>query len=252
MMQGRNLPWRRLAFALAVPAVAIGAIALTAGTASATGAPAVAQSEQPNQPNQQPNHQPMMPNHTGNAPGTNIAPPRTLMTVPTSPPRTSPATKSPNAKPSTSPSPSPSPVPGGGVTLVPVPVPVPGGAGAGCTAPMTPPVTVKIGTVGGKQALVNQAGCAIYMNNKDTATASVCGATCLQTFHIVPGPAQPGSGVDRAKLNVFKRTDGTVQATYGGHQLYTFTGDTSPGEANGQRLQQTWFLLAANGNPITS
>jgi predicted lipoprotein with Yx(FWY)xxD motif len=99
---------------------------------------------------------------------------------------------------------------------------------------------------------VNQAGCAIYMNNKDTPTASVCDATCLQVFHIVPGPAQPGSGAVQAKLNVFNRTDGTVQATYGGHQLYTFTGDKSPGDAKGQGFQQTWFLLDANGNPIRS
>jgi predicted lipoprotein with Yx(FWY)xxD motif len=134
-----------------------------------------------------------------------------------------------------------------------VPVPVPGGAGTGaCSTPMTPPVTVQIGTVGGKQALVNQAGCAIYMNNKDTPSASVCDATCLQMWHVVPGPAQAGNGVDQTKLNVFNRTDGTVQATYGGHQLYTFTGDTAAGQANGQGFQQTWFLLDANGNPITS
>ena len=249
-----RVPWRRLAFALAVPAVAIGAIALTAGTAaSSTGAPKAAQSEQPNQ-------QPLLP-QTGNP---NLPKAPTSLKVPTSLPKTltsrsatksgsaTPTTKSPSA--STSLSPSPSPLPGGGVTVVPVPVPVPGGGGAAgaCSTPMSPPVTVQIGTVGGKQALVNQAGCAIYMNNKDTPSASVCDATCLQMWHVVPGPAQAGNGVDQTKFNVFNRTDGTVQATYGGHQLYTFTGDTSPGQANGQGFQQTWFLLDANGNPITS
>jgi predicted lipoprotein with Yx(FWY)xxD motif len=117
---------------------------------------------------------------------------------------------------------------------------------------MSPPVTVQIGTVGGKQALVDQAGCALYLFNKDTATTSACDATCLQLWHPVPGPAQPGSGVDQAKLNVFNRTDGTVQATYGGHQLYTFAGDNQPGDANGQNVLQSFFLVDANGNPITS
>jgi len=254
-MQRSNVPWRRLVFALAIPVVAVGAIVLTAGVAaSSTGATAV-KTEQPNQPvNPNPTGNPNIPNPQG----TNPQIPRTLRTVP---PTTKPAspTKSPTKSPTATPSgrvsisPSPSPVPGGGTVTVPVPVIVPGigGAPGACQTPMSPPVTVQIGTVGGKQALVDQAGCALYLFNKDTATTSACDAACLQLWHPVPGPAQPGSGVDQAKLNVFNRTDGTVQATYGGHQLYTFAGDTQPGQANGQNVLQSFFLLDANGNPIT-
>jgi predicted lipoprotein with Yx(FWY)xxD motif len=265
-MQRRNVPWRRLAFALAIPVVAVGGIVLTAGVAaSSTGAATAVKTEQPNQPNQ-----PVNPNVTGNPnipnlpQGTNPQIPRTLRTIPPTTGKTASPTKSPTTSPTKSPtatpsgrvsiSPSPSPVPGGGTTTVPVPVIVPGigGAPGACQTPMSPPVTVQIGTVGGKQALVNQAGCALYLFNKDTATTSACDANCLQLWHPVPGPAQPGSGVDQAKLNVFNRTDGTVQATYGGHQLYTFAGDNQPGDANGQNVRQSFFLVDANGNPITS
>ena len=259
-MQRSNVPWRRLAFALAIPVVAVGGIVLTAGVAaSSTGAATTAKTDQPNQP--------VNPNLTGNPnipnlpQGTNPQIPRTLRTIPPTTGKT--ATKSPTASPTKSPtatpsgrvsiSPSPSPVPGGGTTIVPVPVIVPGigGAPGACQTAASPPVTVQIGTVGGKQALVNQTGCALYLFNKDTATTSACDANCLQLWHPVPGPAQPGSGVDQAKLGVFNRSDGTVQATYGGHQLYTFAGDIQPGDANGQNVLQSFFLVDANGNAIT-
>jgi predicted lipoprotein with Yx(FWY)xxD motif len=254
----RKVPWRRLAFALAVPVAAVGAIALTAGVANSStgGAPAVAQTEQPNQ---QP-VQPVQPTGNPNPPQSPQIP-RTLQTRPattTKPMTTAPVTTKPVTPNTSSPS---KPAPGSvrpsvslsrGPNGVLTPVPVPGAGNAGtCGTTMSPPVTVQLGSVGGKQALVNQAGCAIYMNNQDTASSSACDATCLQVFNVVPGPAKPGTGADQAKLNTFNRTDGTVQATYGGHQLYTFAGD-APGQANAQGVQQTWFLLDANGNPITS
>jgi predicted lipoprotein with Yx(FWY)xxD motif len=262
-MHRRNVPWRRLAFALAVPVVAVGAVALTAGAAaSSSGAATAVQTEQPNQPNQQP----VNPNMTGNPnipnqpPGTNLTIPRTLRTVPpttgtASKTKTASPTKTPSGRPSVTISPSPSPSPGapGGVVIVPVPIPAPGGgtAAGSCPVTMTPPVTIQVGTAGGKQALVNQAGCALYLFNKDTPQTSACDATCLQLWTPVPAPAQAGSGVNQSKLGTFNRTDGTQQATYGGHQLYTFAGDPNPGDANGQNVLQSFFLVDANGNAIT-
>ena len=221
-MHRRNVSWRRLAFALAVPVVAVGAVALTAGVAaSSTGAATAVRTEQPNQ---QLSVNPNIPKLPG---GSSFkVPPFSFKTLsPKSPPSGSKsgspsmsksASASPSGRVSVSPSPSPSPGAPGGTVLVPVPVVVPGGGGAAgaCQAPMSPPVTVKVGTAGGKQALVDQTGCALYLFNKDTPTSSACDAACLQLWPVVPGPAQPGSGVDQSKLSVFNRTDGTVQATY--------------------------------------
>jgi predicted lipoprotein with Yx(FWY)xxD motif len=262
----RNVPWRRLLFALAVPVVAIGGVALTAGVAaSSTGGVTTAATDQPVQPNQ-----PAQPTGGGGGGGGGTQPqltgnpqaPATQFTLRTLSPGTrSPVTKSPTASPTKSPTKtptksgtaSPGASPGGSPGGV-VPVPVPGGPGGtagACPTTMTPPVTVQVGTVAGKQALLNQAGCAIYMLQTDTPNQSACDATCLQQWPIVPGPAQAGTGANQSKLNVFNRPDGTVQATYGGHQLYTFTGDKQPGVANGQNVNQ-FNLIDANGNPITS
>jgi predicted lipoprotein with Yx(FWY)xxD motif len=275
-MHRKDIPLRRLAFALAVPVIAVGAIALSAGiAASSSSAATVAATDEP----------------TGggggggggqtNAPQSNfklptglktlvtsgavtkttkktVTPTKSLTKSPTKSPTTSPTTsptKSPSASASRSASKLPSVRPsgsGGGV------VPVPGGGASGGAAAAncagvqpSPPSTVAIGTAGGKQALVDQSGCALYLDTNDTAQASACDAACLQTWRPLPGPGQAGSGVDQSKLATFTRDDGTVQVTYGGHQLYRFTGDKAPGDANGQG-QQNFFLVDATGNPITS
>ena len=44
------------------------------------------------------------------------------------------------------------------------------------------------------------------------------------------------------KLGTIARPEGTIQVTYHGRPLYTFSGDTAPGEAHGQGIQDvgTW------------
>jgi len=44
-----------------------------------------------------------------------------------------------------------------------------------------------------------------------------------------------GAGVT-GTLGTIKRSDGTAQATYNGHPLYTYVGDTAPGQAFGNNL----------------
>ena len=38
------------------------------------------------------------------------------------------------------------------------------------------------------------------------------------------------------KVGTINRTDGTEQLTYNGHPLYTYIGDTAPGQAKGNNL----------------
>jgi predicted lipoprotein with Yx(FWY)xxD motif len=44
------------------------------------------------------------------------------------------------------------------------------------------------------------------------------------------GAALPG------RVGAIKRTDGTEQLTYNGHPLYTYIGDSAPGQASGNNL----------------
>jgi predicted lipoprotein with Yx(FWY)xxD motif len=112
------------------------------------------------------------------------------------------------------------------------------------------PLTVKVGTAGGKQALVDANGCAFYLNISDTAQQSTCTAACLAVWPPATAPGQAGSGVQQTNLGSFTRPEGGQQLTAFGHQLYYFHGDTQPGQANGQGTASMWFLVDPNGNPI--
>ena len=51
------------------------------------------------------------------------------------------------------------------------------------------------------------------------------------------------------------RRDGTTEVTYHGHPLYTFAGDSAPGQTTGQGSDDfgaEWYVLSAAGTPIES
>ncbi len=63
------------------------------------------------------------------------------------------------------------------------------------------------------------------------------------------GPATAGTGVT-GKLATITRSDGSVQATYNGHPLYTYSGDSAPGQAKGNGLNASggvWHEITASG-----
>jgi predicted lipoprotein with Yx(FWY)xxD motif len=51
----------------------------------------------------------------------------------------------------------------------------------------------------------------------------------------VTGDPTAGPGVT-GKLGTIKRPNGALEATYNGHPLYTYVGDTAPGQAKGNNL----------------
>ncbi len=252
---------RKITIAVAIPIAAIVGVALTAGaaTSSPTAVPGVAATDenpgngggqtggpQQNNPNIAPSGlQTFKTFKTLTKGPTGTKSPKTATPTPS---KTS-ATPSPS-KTSATPSPSRSSArPSGSAGVVPG---VPGAPITNCAGKtVTAPVTVKVGTAGGKQALVDNDGCALYVNSQDTPQQSACTGSCIQQWPPLVGPGQAGDGVDQANLAVFSRDDGAQQVTYFGHQLYYFKGDTQPGDANGQGMQQAWFLIDASGNPIT-
>ncbi len=111
--------------------------------------------------------------------------------------------------------------------------------------------TVTVGQAGGKSnVLVDQNGCALYLNVNDTSTTSACDSSCETSWPPAIGPGQPGAGVDAQNLSTFTTASGKTQVTYFGHQLYYNIGDTAPGQANGQGVNQTWWLVGQNGQPV--
>jgi predicted lipoprotein with Yx(FWY)xxD motif len=86
--------------------------------------------------------------------------------------------------------------------------------------------TVRISSV---MVLANAKGLTLYWFAPDTAAKSACLGTCASYWPPVKGPATAGPGVT-GKLATITRSDGSVQATYDGHPLYTYVGDGAQGK----------------------
>ena len=109
--------------------------------------------------------------------------------------------------------------------------------------------TLMVRTIGGAQVLTNSAGLTLYSFAPDTSTTSKCTGSCATYWPPVTGPATAGSGVT-GTLGVITRPDGTMQATYDGHPLYTYVGDTAPGQNKGNGLNLSggvWHEVTVSG-----
>ena len=111
-------------------------------------------------------------------------------------------------------------------------------------------------TVGGKAVtiLTNAQGMTLYYFTPDTATKSACTAGCAGSW---PPLLFTGTGSPQAatklpgELEVYANANGK-QVVYNDHPLYTFSGDSAPGQTNGQGIGGKWFVattdLAKNQN----
>jgi predicted lipoprotein with Yx(FWY)xxD motif len=117
------------------------------------------------------------------------------------------------------------------------------------SAPASGGTALKTTTIGGATVLTNAQGFTLYWFAPDTSTTSNCNGSCATFWPPVKGPATAGSGVT-GKLGTITRADGSTQATYDGHPLYTYKGDTAPGQATGNNLNLSggvWHEVTANG-----
>jgi predicted lipoprotein with Yx(FWY)xxD motif len=110
----------------------------------------------------------------------------------------------------------------------------------GSAAASTP--TIRVTTVQTPNGRVLAVGNATVYTLK--ASSSPCAAACLQVWPAVMVPAgakhaNAGSGVSSRKLGTANMSGGGLQVTYGGHRLYTFTGDAGKGQVNGN-ITDTW------------
>jgi predicted lipoprotein with Yx(FWY)xxD motif len=104
-------------------------------------------------------------------------------------------------------------------------------------------------TINGTKVVTNSKGLTLYWFVPDTSTTSKCTGSCATYWPPVKGPATAGAGVT-GTLGTITRSDGTKQATYDGHPLYTYVGDTAPGQAKGNALNLSgglWYEMTVSG-----
>lgn len=95
--------------------------------------------------------------------------------------------------------------------------------------------TLKTARIGSVDVLTNADGLTLYWFAADTSAGSKCFGSCATYWPPVSGSPTAGPGVT-GKLGTIQRPGGGLQATYNGHPLYTYIGDSAPGQANGNDL----------------
>jgi predicted lipoprotein with Yx(FWY)xxD motif len=110
-------------------------------------------------------------------------------------------------------------------------------------------VTLKTATIRGVTVLTNADGRTVYWFAPDTPATSACTGSCAAYWPPVTGNPRAGPGVT-GTLGAITRPGGAVQATYDGHPLYTYIGDSGPRQASGNNLDLNgglWYEVRVSG-----
>ncbi len=106
--------------------------------------------------------------------------------------------------------------------------------------------------------LTNAQGLTLYYFTADSATQSAVSGNLAKIWppQLFTGSGEPTSSTTLAgKLSVQTDVNGN-QVEYNGHPLYTFSGDSAPGQTNGEGITGMWFVatpnLAVQGGGSTS
>ncbi len=107
-------------------------------------------------------------------------------------------------------------------------------------------------TISGKSVtiLTNAQGMTLYYRTVDSSS-SVCSGGCASAWPpmLVTGSATPTSATSLpGQLSVSTNANGK-QVEYNGHPLYTYSGDSAPGQTNGQGFGGVWFAVTTDLAP---
>jgi predicted lipoprotein with Yx(FWY)xxD motif len=106
--------------------------------------------------------------------------------------------------------------------------------------------------------LATGGGDTLYDFAPDSRTHSAClndGCVLQWPPLIRSGPVRVGRGVNPALVGMLRRPDGSTQLSYGGHPLYSYNLDATPGMVTGQAIDQDgglWYVLSGRGAQITT
>ncbi|MEU6541598.1 hypothetical protein [Streptomyces sp. NPDC047000] len=135
-----------------------------------------------------------------------------------------------------------------------------GGTVVGVAVQEAPPRWVQLSAVTSDhlpaQHLININQAALYRFDDDSASPSrsACNDACAVKWP--PVTVEEGgkvymAGVNPKEVGAIRREDGQIQITVGGRPVYRYTGDSKPGDLNGQGLGGKWFAVGPKGEKVT-
>jgi predicted lipoprotein with Yx(FWY)xxD motif len=135
----------------------------------------------------------------------------------------------------------------------------PGSSGAPSGTPATATVqTMSVSGVG--TVLVAGNGRTLYALTADQGGNPTCAAsaTCRGAWPPLLLPTgttapQGSAGVTSSMLGTVKDPNGQTQVTYNSWPLYMFSGDSGPGQSNGEGIVSfggTWYAMGLSGAPV--
>lgn len=101
--------------------------------------------------------------------------------------------------------------------------------------------------------VVDPQGRTVYAFDKDTpgAGSSACTGSCANLWHPVTATSAGASADGVTGAVATTSADGGVrQVTLDGHRLYTYAGDSGPGQVSGEGVGTLWWVLSPSGQEI--
>jgi predicted lipoprotein with Yx(FWY)xxD motif len=99
--------------------------------------------------------------------------------------------------------------------------------------------------------LVDSQGMTLYHLSGEVNGKFICtSSACVGVWHPLIAPSSGAPSGEGVALGTVKRPEGTVQVTYKGTPLYTFTGDQQAGETKGQGIKDvgTWSAVTTGSS----
>jgi predicted lipoprotein with Yx(FWY)xxD motif len=119
------------------------------------------------------------------------------------------------------------------------------------------PATVKVASSSLGKILVNGSGRTVYMFSKDGRNKDRCATiqTCTSIWPPLTTKGKPvaRSGAKASLLGTIKLPSGSLQVTYAGHPLYTYSADVMPHETDYVGTPQfggTWYAVSSTGGKV--
>jgi predicted lipoprotein with Yx(FWY)xxD motif len=143
----------------------------------------------------------------------------------------------------------------GGLTLAACGSSTPSSSGStttsGATSSTASQATVKTASTSLGTVLVSSSGMTLYRFDQDSAGRSTCAGSCASIWPPLLLPSGhrtpvPGGGV--SGLGTITRSDGGTQVTYQNMPLYTYSGDQSAGQTNGNGVGGVWHVVTVSSS----